>query len=97
MDEFRQMVGVQGERIAELEEVPEGEMATSAVVRKEFQSTRARLTRLEEEVRDRPSGILTDATRLVNEAMSVIQSSEEEEDPEEDPEEEIPPCSPTVD
>ena len=97
VDELRQTVSAQGERIVELEEVLEGEVATSAVVREELQSTRARLTSLREEVRDRASGILADATRLVDEVMDVVQSPEEEEDPEEDPEEEIPPDSPTVD
>ena len=92
VDELRQMVSAQGERIAELEEVIEGEVATSAVVNEELRSTRAQLTRLREEVRDRASGILTDATRLVDEAMGVAQDSEEE-----DPEEEVPPDSPTVD
>ena len=88
VDELRQMVGTQGERIAELEEVIEGEVATSAVVREELQSTRARLTSLREEVRDQASRILTNATRLVDEAMDVVQSSNEEaQDPKEDPEE----------
>ena len=87
------MVGAQGEMIAELEEVLKGEMATSAVVREEIQSTSARLTRLGEEDRDRASGILTDTSKLVDETMDVVQSSEEEEDPEE----EVPPGSPTVD
>ena len=97
VDEFRQMVGTQGERVAELEEVIEGEVATSVVVREELQSTRARPTSLRGEVLDRAPRILTDATRLVDEAIDIVQSSEEEEDPEEDPEEEIPPGSPTVD
>ena len=69
VDEFRQMVGAQGERIAEHEKVLEGEVATSAVVREKLQSTRARLTSLREEVRDQASKILTNATRLVDEAM----------------------------
>ena len=77
----------------EFEEVIEGEVATAAVTREELQRTRARLTRLGEEVRDRVSGILADATRLVDEVMDVVQSPDQEEDPEE----EIPPGSPTVD
>ena len=93
VDEFRQMVSAQGKRIMELEEVLEGEVATSAVVREELQSTRARLTRLGEEVRSRASDILTDASRLVDEAMEVVPSPDQEEDPEE----EVPPGSPTVD
>ena len=91
MDEFRQMVGAQGERVAELEEVIEGEVATSAVVNEELRSTRAQLTRLREEVRSRASDIVADATRLVDEAMDMAQDSEEE-----DPEE-VPPDSPVAD
>nr|XP_027071835.1 uncharacterized protein LOC113696652 [Coffea arabica] len=65
------MVSAQGERIAEFEEVIEGKVATSAVVNGELQSTRAQLTRLREEVRDRASGILADATRLVDEMKKL--------------------------
>ena len=97
VDEFRQMVSAQGERIAELEEVVQGEVATAAVVREELQSTRARLTRLGEEVRDRASKILTDATEMIEGVSDIVQSSVQGEDLEEDPEEEIPPGSPTVD
>ncbi|XP_071916426.1 uncharacterized protein [Coffea arabica] len=96
VDELRQMVGAQGERIAELEEVLEGEVATSAVVNQELQDTRARLTRLGRDVRTRAFEILADATSLVEDAAEVI-PDEEEEDPEEDPEEEVPPDSPAMD
>ncbi|XP_027157040.1 uncharacterized protein LOC113758321 [Coffea eugenioides] len=65
------MVSAQGERVAELEEVIEGEVATSAVVNEELRSTRAQLTRLREEVRSRASDIVADATRLVDEAMGA--------------------------
>ena len=41
MDELRQMVSAQGERIAELKEVVEGEVATAAVTGEELQRTRA--------------------------------------------------------
>ncbi|XP_071921242.1 uncharacterized protein [Coffea arabica] len=95
VDELRQMVSVQGKRVAELEEVIEDEVATSSVVNEELRSTRAQLTRLREEVRSRASDIVADATRLVDEAMGVAQDSEE--DPEEDPEEEVPPDSPAAD
>ena len=97
MDELRQMVSAQGERVAELEEVLAGEVATDAVTREELQRTRARLTRLGKEVRDQASGILTDATMIIEGGTDIVQSPVREEDPEKDPEEEIPPCSPTVD
>ncbi|XP_027171567.1 uncharacterized protein LOC113771150 [Coffea eugenioides] len=87
VDELRQMVGAQGERIAELGEMIKGEVATSAVVREELESTRARLTSLRGEVRGRASRILTHATRLVDEAMEAVHNSEKE-DSKEDPEEE---------
>ena len=66
------------------------------MVNEEFRDTRARLTRLGRDVRNRAFEILTDATRLVENATEVIPDAEEE-DPEEDPEEEVPPDSPTVD
>ena len=91
------MVSAQGERIAELDKVLAGEVATAEVTREELQRTMARLTRLGEEVRDRDSGILTDTGRLVDEVMDLIQSPDPEEDSEEDPEEKIPPGSPTID
>ena len=59
------------------------------------------MTRIGEEVRDRASGILADATMLIDEVMEVVQSpvqeGTEEEPFEEDPEEVVPPNSPTVD
>ena len=97
VDEMRQMVSAQGEWIAELEEGVEGEVATAAVTREELQRTRARLTRLGEEVRDRASGILADATEMIDRVSDIVQSPVQGEDLEEDPEEEIPPDSPTVD
>ena len=93
MDELRQMVSAQGERIAELEEVLAGEVATAKVTREELQRARARLIRLGEEIRDRDSGILADTGRLVDAVMDIIQSPDQEKDLEE----EIPPSNPTVD
>ena len=87
------MVSAQGERIVELEEVIEGEVATTAVTREGLQSTKARLTRLGEEVRDRVSGNLTDAIDMIEEVSDIAQNPDQEEDPEA----EIPPGSPTVD
>ena len=87
-----QMVGAQGERIAELEEVLEGEVATSAVVNEELRDTRARLIRLARDVRTRAFEMLVDATSLVEDATAVIPDDEEE-----DPEEEVPPDSPAMD
>ena len=61
VDELRQMVSAQGERVTELEEVLAGEVATAAITREELQRARVRLARVGEEVRDRTSRILTDA------------------------------------
>ena len=91
------MVNAQNERIAEFEEVLAGEVATAEVIRDEIQRTRARLTRLGEEIRDQVSGILSDTSMLVDGVVDIIQNSTQEEDPEEDleedPEEEILPGS----
>nr|XP_027101081.1 uncharacterized protein LOC113720405 [Coffea arabica]XP_027117500.1 uncharacterized protein LOC113734925 [Coffea arabica] len=97
VDELRQIVSAQGERITELEEVLESEVATAAVTREELQRTRARLTRLGEEVRDRVSEILADATKMIDGVMDIIQSPNQEEDPEKELKEEIPPSHPTMD
>ena len=86
------MVSVQGERVDELEEVLAGEVATAAV-----QRSRARLTRLGEEVHDRASEILADATMMIEGVTDIVQIPVQEENPEEDPEDEITPGSPTVD
>ncbi|XP_071933052.1 uncharacterized protein [Coffea arabica] len=69
------MASAQGERIAELEEVVQGEVVTAAVVREELQSTRARLIKLGDEVRDRTSGIMADATEMI-EGVADIREDE---------------------
>nr|XP_027101014.1 uncharacterized protein LOC113720306 [Coffea arabica] len=80
VDELRQMVSAQGERIVELEKVLEGEVATAAVVLEELPSTRARLTRLGKEVRDRAFRNLADATEMIEGVSDIVQSSDQEED-----------------
>ena len=97
VEELSIMVNAQSTKIAELEETLAGKMATAEVTCDEFQRVRARLFRIGEEVRDRASGIMADATMLIDEVMEVVQSpvqEDTEEDPEEDPEEKVPPDSP---
>ena len=101
VEELSIMVNAQSARIAELEETLAGEVATVEVTHDEFQKARARPTRIGEEVRDRASEIMADATMLFDVVMEAVQSPVQEgveEDPEEnleeDPEEEVPPDSP---
>nr|XP_027122247.1 uncharacterized protein LOC113739210 [Coffea arabica] len=97
VEELSIMVNAQSVRIAKLKETLAGEVTTVEVTHDEFQRVRARLTRIGEEIRDRPFRIMADATILIDEVMEVVQSPVQEgaeEDPEENPEEEVPPDSP---
>ena len=69
-------------------------MARAEGTRDKLQRVRTRLTMIGEEVRDRASGILADATMLIDEVMEVVQNPVQEEPSEEDPEEEVLPDSP---
>ena len=54
------------------------EMDRAEAARDEIQRARAQLTRIGEEVQDRASGILADATMLIDEVMEVVQSPVQE-------------------
>ncbi|XP_071928118.1 uncharacterized protein [Coffea arabica] len=78
VEELSIMVNAHTARIVELEETLAGEVATAEVTRNKFQRLRARLTRIGEEICDRASRIMADATMLIDEVMEVVQSPVQE-------------------